>query len=368
MVDLGKVGSKEVRKRFKTLTDARSCADDRRMELDALGQGAKLLPQSERVDATAALEVLKEFDTNLLVAAEFYAKHHRKVDRRNGTGHLIDAYLEFQAQRVEDGMLRPRSHEDMGRRLRPLKDDLGHVAIDVVSGDDLKKILSKHKPQNRANYQRYFSMFFRWCVKNGSRDSNPIDRMEAVKLDDHAPEVYTPNQVAAIFKSTTTEMTPYLALAFFGGVRPDEIRRLDWSDIELTDGVIHIRASVSKTKRARFVEMPKNLREWLATCPNREGLVFPHSTSSLHRWRTKVYRDAGAPSIQDGARHSAATYFLALHTIEETTEMLGHSDKVLFRHYRGLMKGKKTKAKKYFDIRPGQKSGVAKFPIKEKVA
>lgn len=255
----------------------------------------------------------------------------------------------------------------MTKRLKPLSEQLGHLAVDVVSVGDLEKMLAEYKPQNRSNYQRYISMFFRWCVRRDLCTANPVDRMESVVLSKESPHIYTPEQTKAIMANAPNEMVAYFALAFFGGVRPDEIRRLDWSNIELADGVIHIKASVSKTKRPRYIEMPKNLCEWLLTVPNREGLVFPHSESSLHRWRSKAYKDAKVPSLQDGARHSMATYYLALHTIEETTELLGHADTVLFRHYRGVAKGKKTKAKKYFSIRPNQIADLVPFE-KEAVA
>lgn len=366
-VDLGKQSGKYVRKSFKTKSEARGCAVGRKLELDRHGITAKNLPTEKRIDALEALAVLESFDTNLLKAAKFYAKHHKTVDRRNGVGHLIDTYLKGQAQRVGNGTLRPRTYTDTTDRLKPLRLQLGHLAIDVVDSDDIKHLLSGYKPQNAANYKRYISMFFRWAVKRDLVAGNPVEKLDAIKLEDDAPEIYEPKQVKAIIKACTEkgedkeprrEMLPYFALAFFAGIRPYEILRLKWKDIDLEEGVIHIRSAVSKTKKARFLEMPGNLRQWLATCPNKEGLVFPWSETSLQRWRTKVYKTAGVPSIQDGARHSMATYYLALHTIEETTELLGHSDKVLFRHYKGLVKGRAKKAKAYFAITPAKGSKI----------
>jgi integrase len=369
-VDLGKVSGKYIRRTFRTITKARACALDRKTELEQHGFKAKSLPEAQRQDAVAALSALEPFGVNLQTAATFYAKHHKKVDRSNGVSHLIDAYLKEQAQRVEDGTLRPRTYEDTGKRLKPLREQLGHLAIDAVEVNDIKELLSGYRPQNAANYKRYTSMFFRWAMRKGKVQGNPVELLDAIKLEDDAPEIYEPKQVAAILDACTektgekeprTEMLPYFSLAFFGGVRPDEIRRLEWKDINLDEGVIHIHAAVSKTKKSRFLEMPTNLRQWLASCPDREDLVFPWSESSLKRWRAEVYITAGVPSIQDGARHSMATYYLALHTIEETTELLGHSDKVLFRHYKGLIKGRRTKAREYFGIKPNQ-SAIIDFP------
>lgn len=355
--DLGKHG----RPSFKTKDLARGCAAQRRLEIEKNGIAAKSLPQKQRVDAIEAMAVLGSFDANLLEAANFYAKHHTKVDRRNGVGHLIEAYIKERAERVETGDLRPRTYEDTIKRLKPLKAQLGHLAIDAVSDDDLKRMLNEFQQINKANYKRYTSMFFRWAVKKGHVQTNPVDQLDSIRIADQSPAIYTPKQVEAILEACTqasgekkarTEMLPYFTMAFFAGIRPDELRRLDWKSIDLEDGVINISTEVSKTNRSRHFLMPKNLQQWLATFPNREGLIFPWSETSLKRWRAEVYKLADVPSLQDGARHSMATYHLALHTVQETTDLLGHSDQVLFRHYNGMIIGKKTKAKAYFNIVP----------------
>lgn len=83
------------------------------------------------------------------------------------------------------------------------------------------------------------------------------------------------------------------------------------------------------------------------------GLVFPFSETSLSRWRRKVHKKAEVTSIQDGARHSFATFHLALNPMEDTMQELGHTtSQMLFRHYRGLAKNRKVKANEYFLIVP----------------
>ena len=279
--DLGKLGGKYVRKSFKTLKEARKCADDRRLELDGHGIKAKHLPEDQRIDAVGALELLQEYGANLHTAASFYIKHHKTVNTDNGVAHLVDAYLEEMNERVADKTLRITTYKDTIRRLKPLKDTLGHLSIEVVDSDDLQKLLATYKLQNRANYKRYFSMFFRWAVRQKLIKGNPVDLLDKIVLNRDAPEIYTPAQARSIMKAAyggTDEqkrMVAYMALAFFGGVRPDELTRLNWKDIDLEDGIVHIRADVSKTKTARHIEMPDNLRQWLATCPDRKGKVFP---------------------------------------------------------------------------------------------
>ena len=365
-VDLGRKSGKHVRRVFPVLQEARNWAYSKSIEADNKGISALLFSDEQKTDAIEARALLKGYNVNLRAAAAFYIRHHQAVDLNNGTSHLIQEYIAEQAQRVEDETLRPATYADTIKRLKPLKNQLGHMAIDAIQSNDIAEMLRGYKPQNAANYKRYTSMFFRWAMRQGKVQGNPVELLDQIKLNDDAPEIYEPAQVKALFKCCTEgndprrELLPYFALAFFGGIRPEEIRRLEWKDVNLEEGIIHIRADVAKTKKARFLDMPENLIQWLAICDSSTDLVFPRSESSLKRWRAAAYQEADIPSIQDGARHSMATYYLALHTIEETTELLGHADKVLFRHYKGLVKGRKTKAKAYFGIKPG-KAKVIQF-------
>ena len=55
--------------------------------------------------------------------------------------------------------------------------------------------------------------------------------------------------------------------------------------------------------------------------------------------------------INNGLRHSAATYYLALtRNAAMTAEQMGHAVDVLKQHYNGLAREKEAKA--YFDIKP----------------
>lgn len=67
----------------------------------------------------------------------------------------------------------------------------------------------------------------------------------------------------------TSELALYIALMAFAGVRPEEGKRLTWSDISLEDNV-SIRARKSKTGGARHIKIRPCLRAWiLAATPER---------------------------------------------------------------------------------------------------
>jgi len=183
-VDLGKQTGKYVRKSFRTKTEARECAELRRIELETHGIAAKHLPENQRVDALAAMARLKGFGVNLLTAAEFYAKHHQEVDSNNGLAALIERYLEVQTDKVAKGKLRQRSYVDMVKRLKPFKESMGHMAIDAVEGKDIDRLMDAngYEDVNRRNYKRYLSVFFNWAVKNKLTPTNPVLDTEVVDV------------------------------------------------------------------------------------------------------------------------------------------------------------------------------------------
>ena len=67
-------------------------------------------------------------------------------------------------------------------------------------------------------------------------------------------------------------MLPYWTIGLFAGLRPSEIRTLDWTDIDLDDALITVRSS--KTGKKRFVTMQPNLIEWLRPFLARDGKVL----------------------------------------------------------------------------------------------
>jgi integrase len=357
-VDLGRKSGRHVRKNFKALQEARNWAQKKSLEADRKGIAVLQFSDEQKIDAVEALGMLREFGANLRTAAVFYSKHHKKVDRTNGFSPLIDQYLKEQKQRVEKGDLRARTYEDARKRLNPFKEHLGHMAVDVVESQDIDDLMDEcgFHGTNRQNYKRYLSGFYNWAVRNKKTPSNPVNETTTIKMARHTPEIYSPTDVKRIVSRAVElhpNLVPYLSIAFFAGVRPEEILRLNWEDIDLSLEEIHIRAGQSKTNSARIVHISRNLTAWLLKYRKMEGLVFPFSESSLARWRSEVYRKAKTKSIQDGARHTFATFHLALHNLDDTLQELGHTDpKMLFRHYRGLAKNRKKQAEEFFSLHP----------------
>ena len=219
---LGKIEGKYVRKSFKTLKEARACAKARQIVEEAHGVRARLLTGKEKNDAAKAIEGLKGFDVNLQTAVAYYVKHHAEVAKDKTVSYLIDRYHEKRMKKVTDGELRITTYQDTIRRLLPLDSKLGDLSIDAVETGDLQTMLDEFKPLNRSNYQRYFTGFFNWCLKQKITKNDPVAGLDEIRLKADLPEIYTPTQALKLMQNAPEKFRAYQALALFGGVRPDD--------------------------------------------------------------------------------------------------------------------------------------------------
>ena len=72
-----------------------------------------------------------------------------------------------------------------------------------------------------------------------------------------------PAEFAKLLAELPDDTIPYVVLSAFAGLRPMEVRRLNWADINFQTGLITVKTGTDKTKRRRTVPMMENLRAWL---------------------------------------------------------------------------------------------------------
>lgn len=362
-VDLGRASGKHIRKSFKTADDARNYADQAVAKKNK-GLQALDLPDRLRLQAIEALKILDATDATLIDAARFYLKYNQKAEKETILKELATVYLKD----MEARKLRERTIQDTRSKLNRLCKDFGHLPAFSITAENLDAWLDTQgfSPVYRNNFKRNFGVFFNWMAQNDYIEYSPVSKMRKVKIPKETPEIWTPKETKKILSKAIKqvlsdeakaqpEIVLYLAIGFFAGIRPKEIEGLEWKDLDLELNEIHIRSEISKTHEARIVHITDNLKAWLEAHPNKTGKIFPHSESSLKRWRKEVFDATGFDKwIQDGTRHSFATYHLALHeSMDKTTLELGYSSsEMLFKHYRGLAKNRKAQAEIYFDIYP----------------
>jgi integrase len=187
-----------------------------------------------------------------------------------------------------------------GRTLPDLKTSeldawLGGIKLGPTSKNDIRKML-------RACGN--------WAEKQGYlvKGANPFAGMVRYKEAKTPVSIFTPEQIASLFKKADDVLRPYLAIGAFAGLRTAELQRLDWSEIDLDRGFITVAASKAKTRQRRLVPISDNLKLWLAPLRQASGSVCHHERPQ----RPLADSCEGFVWAKNGLRHSYISYRLAI--------------------------------------------------------
>jgi integrase len=199
--------------------------------------------------------------------------------------------------------------------------------------------------------------FFKFCRKRrflpGDLETEP-EKIEKRSEIQQAVPIFSPEEMAKVLAEIRQDLVPYLVLSAFGGLRPSEARRLDWSDIHWDgkDKHIEIHATVArKTLRDRFVPLQPNLKAWLL--PHRQDSGPVAGYKRPHEMLTKALKDLDCITEwpNDVLRHSFGSYRLAvLGDINKVASEMGNSPQVIVQNYRRPVS--KADGKRWFKIMP----------------
>ncbi|BDS08011.1 hypothetical protein NT6N_30510 [Oceaniferula spumae] len=254
-----------------------------------------------------------------------------------------------------------KSHTDsLTYRLNPFMAEYGDWMAANVSTEIIDEYLTSQDvaAQTKLHYRRALHQVFGYAIQLRAAPSNPVKDAMKPKVKHEEPGVLTPSQLANLLTAADDDTLPGLAISFFAGLRRSEIERLDWSEIDLIEKHIEIKAGKAKTAQRRFVPISANLKKWLAPLAMHEGNVV----KSPAIWRKGIETarsDAKLKSWPHNAgRHSFASYHLA-HNQDAgaLASALGHPNPaMLFGHYRALVTAKA--AKTYWSIKPVKKKNI----------
>jgi len=202
--------------------------------------------------------------------------------------------------------------------------------------------------------------------KSGWVSSNIAELTDRITDIEKTPEIFTPNQVADLLAHSTNDILAFHAIGFFAGLRVKEIERLDWREVDLQRGFIHVSAKKSKTRSRRLVPILPNLAAWLTPVHKPRGPVIEPNFKRRHlatRNRAGFKPETPeqlkkniklTPWPDNGMRHSFVSYRLAdTNDAAKTAFESGHSQTILFRNYRELVRPEEARA--YFSIVPTDK-------------
>jgi len=371
------------------------------------------LTKQQEIDALHALEILKDHfgdRWSLARAANWAVKSYTEKDWTDVK--VFDAIEKFFAWKKKEGAKENYLNKYRWRLgyLRT-KDGKAYAKpgsfaaldknLDDVTLDELDRFIWDESwdvsNSTRRDSWKHLSHFYDWAANRNPKkcSHNPVLDIAKPPANELDPEAFTVEQAENILKAATNcfngELVPYFALALFGGLRPQEItgneniKPLTWSTDNKNGNfrwdkdakgneVVSIRLRGKKAWR-RTVTLPENCVAWIKPYAKKTGLVCPDN----HLKKFDVVRCAAGfriskarlysidkdgidglenPDskdrpvwIQDGCRHSALSYKLAIvENIPAVCMWAGNSPRTFKANYESLVT--RIDAEKYWDIFP----------------
>lgn len=342
------------RRFFDTKKQAEEFLESLTSQVENLGRSVSQLSAKQTADAANAVALLKKTGVNLTQAVEAYLRRRQEMQASIPLGSAFDQFIDAPTKRK-----RSSKHLEALCQTRKLFKDIEHLLVVDVQAQDIDRILKRKSDYMRNLCLRHLRAVLNLCIKRGQLEENPVNKIEFTQLEAKEIQIFTPNQVRALLDaaiSVERRLIPYLSVGFFAGIRPEELLRLNWEDINQKEGYVKIRAEISKTRRRRIVDIQPVLEQWLDWWIQSGGLttgpLVPFSPETLKRARKRITDLARVEWIQDGPRKSfASAHLAAFGQIDRTAIQLGHTrTTMLFEHYNQAMT--KTDAAAFWAVTP----------------
>jgi integrase len=365
------VAGKRIRKYFETRETAEAFIQVEKIRRENLGKRATHIDGALAEDALRALDALRSTPYTLHDAARLVAQTHKKlaphavriddaidehiaaIERRNRSASVNDTIEQFIANRRAKGKSEIYIR-DLETRLGRFRAAMGdRLVADIASSDADHWIQSLGVgPQTQNNFRAVLSAMWTFAVRRGYAAANVIQLIDKSSVVRDHVATFSVEELSRLLAAASFDYLPVLVIGAFAGLRPEEINKLRWEDLDFEERTIRVNASVSKTRKKRFAEISDNLLTWLQPYTGRSGLVAPPNLQKLRRATMKAARIEKWP--QDVLRHSFASAHYAFHKDPARTAMLlGHRDQdMLLTHYRGLIKP--SEAARYWSTTPDQ--------------
>ena len=211
--------------------------------------------------------------------------------------------------------------------LRDIKSSLCNELLQSCSASPLQFI------KQRTILHSIFSCGIRhgWC------SLNPVNAIPRPTISETEIEPLPWNDIKNLMhtvqKEEFIECSAAVGMMLWAGIRPSEILRLNWEDIDWQEKVINMRPQHTKTGGCRHITMHSVLIEWLKKTRKEKGRICPPNWAN--RWK-KLRHAAGITHWQqDVLRHTFASYHLKQwHNIGKLQEEMGHrSARLLMTRY-----------------------------------
>ena len=150
---------------------------------------------------------------------------------------------------------------------RPSGQRLGSKPLRQVTEDDLETFMTHVRAEGRSastrnKYVQVIKAMFRWAMRKGYLDCNPITEGAALKREkvNRRARRLIGDEEARLLTAARPRMQRLLIAALESGARLGELLSLLWKDVDLTRGEITVRAPNAKDRENRHIPISIRLR------------------------------------------------------------------------------------------------------------
>ncbi len=308
---------------------------------------------AERIDRETliASELLKGSGINLVDAARITLelieniKGKASFDRirqviRLGTESLRNEELSVSFEHAVSYTLSLKQHrskrtlQDIRQttnKLMQIEPSLKNRSVRGIKTAEWSRIIEKayaHSPSRFAKARANLSGIYTVAFKQGWCDDNPIKRIDVPHTEEKTIEALNLDEIESLI--TTAQHRSHraclsaVALMLYAGVRPDEVKRLSWDDIDWEEGTLYMLPRHTKTGGARHISLCKPLLRLLKK-ESRSGSICPSKWDK--RWQVLRQVAGFTHWVPDVLRHSYASYHAKMYGNLPLLQLsMGHRD------------------------------------------
>jgi integrase len=279
----------------------------------------------------------------------------------------------------------PKTYFDYLRRSRKwIRPYIGTEKLRDLTGLSISTMLAKMAADDDASngerhrVGRVLRTALKAAVAHNLIPQSPMDGIKLPAIGDKEKRAYTEVELATMLMAAKycnrekvarwCNLEAVFRLWADAGLRPSELRALEWADIDLDKGVVKVKRSLdsitnkpkdTKTKGSRrtILLAPSTIASLLVARPHNQRLVMPDGDggyyweNSFHRdvWK-KVRKKAGLEwSTPYTFRHTMATLLLRskepVVPLKVVSERLGHANvTTTLKHYAHILDGDQDRA------------------------
>lgn len=282
--------------------------------------------------AKAALAIGRGRVKRALQCVELGGEEMKRREKTVSFEKAVEAALEARRER------RPRTQSDFRYVCRRFMKKCGGLAqrrVRSIRAEECAQYIEQafDTPSQRAKARLILSGVFGTALKRGWCSNNPVAKVDVPKVIEHRKEILSPAEIDSLLQAAQEyqggRCLPAVGMMLYAGIRPHEVARLSWEQVDLREHSISILPHHSKTGGARMVTIQQPLEELLRSY-TATGRICPPQW--LRHWRA-VRKLAGFRVwVPDVLRHTFASYHLrCFRSYSELQYELGHRDSSLLR-------------------------------------